>query len=316
MTPSRTETALYESAMSSYEKGRYKEAEEKLDAVFSRCGDDAELMASVLLGLGTCKQMTREHDEALRLLDACVRALEAAREEGAHEAQQCMVSPLVNIGLIHFKKGEHDRALAKFKRAQSIVESSYCTDRMARADVYHNIGVVYDSQGDLTKALKYYVKSLQTRERFEASREQQLLAALTKENIAMIWRDQDNHREAVKMMQAVLPVRRKLNGDRAPEYANALFNTGLLHFDLGHCHKAMAHFEQCYTVRLRALGPDHPQTQLCQKYLDTLHDRNDPLDAASPERIAHDAQLRQPRSRSMTPPSRRAMGSDSYAART
>ena len=73
---------------------------------------------------------------------------------------------------------------------------------MCLADIYHNIGEVYDQQGNMGSALDFYAKSLRMRER-EDSPESKYAMCLTMENVAMIWRDQMKQGEALKMLSKV-----------------------------------------------------------------------------------------------------------------
>eukprot|EP01061_Rhynchopus_euleeides_P010710 TRINITY_DN20230_c0_g1_i1.p1 TRINITY_DN20230_c0_g1~~TRINITY_DN20230_c0_g1_i1.p1 ORF type:complete len:373 (+),score=120.98 TRINITY_DN20230_c0_g1_i1:212-1330(+) len=270
--PMKVVSAGYQQGMSLYDQRDYARALRALEGAAQQLGeceeDDAELCGSILLGLGSCHQQLRNTAQALQYFDAAVTALQ--QQDGVDGESIEIISPLINMGLVHFQQGDHSRAMSKYKRAQRIVERLYCTDRMVCADLYHNIGVVHDSQDDFTQALQNYSKSLRIRERFEATREQQLLLALTRENVAMLWRDQDNHEEAIRVMNSVLPVRKKLNGPDSTEYGNSLFNLGLLHFDVGRLNSALAYFSKCYSLREGLLGAESSQTVLCGKYVSAI----------------------------------------------
>eukprot|EP00754_Rhynchopus_humris_P048246 Rhum_TRINITY_DN7639_c0_g1::Rhum_TRINITY_DN7639_c0_g1_i1::g.23718::m.23718 len=273
----RVVVAAYERGMAQHEKGAYVEALALLEdasAQYADCTeDDAELLGSLMMGLGACHQSLHSPDMALQYYEACIEALQ--KQDGLRSGEECVgvISPLVNLGLLHFREGDHARALAKFKRAQRIAEQQFCTDRMVCADLYHNIAVVYDTQSDLQQALTYYGKSLRVREKFEATRQQQLMVALTKENVAMVWRDQDNHEEAIKLMHTILPIHKQHNGAESSEYGNSLFNLGLLHYDVGRLNSALAYFSKCLALRAALLGEDSPQTLLCGKYVAALQQK-------------------------------------------
>eukprot|EP01063_Lacrimia_lanifica_P022964 TRINITY_DN30481_c0_g1_i1.p1 TRINITY_DN30481_c0_g1~~TRINITY_DN30481_c0_g1_i1.p1 ORF type:complete len:344 (+),score=139.99 TRINITY_DN30481_c0_g1_i1:56-1033(+) len=263
--------AAYHKGMQYYDKERYHDALKKVEeasAIYGQCDEgDPTLLGSILLALGSCHQQLQSFETALKFYEACVSALQA---DGSADENQGIVSPLVNMGLLYFRSGDPGRAMAKLKRAQSIVEKQLSTDRMTCADLYHNIGVVHDHQHELQKALQYYSKSLRVREKFEETREQQLLLALTKENVAMVWRDQDNQTEAIKLMNSILPVRKRYNGVESAEYGNSLFNLGLLHFDLGRISSALTYFTKCHELRAALFGASSPQTKLCAKYVAAL----------------------------------------------
>eukprot|EP00755_Sulcionema_specki_P032335 Sspe_Gene.19699::Locus_7192_Transcript_1_1_Confidence_1.000_Length_1253::g.19699::m.19699 len=266
--------ATYEAAMSLYDKGRYDDALAKFQESSEQhtmCDEgDAELLANIFLGQGICYHALRQWDDACELYKACLDALSAAN---LGDTYQGFATPLINLGLLYFKQGRSEEALQCYRRAQKLLEKQYCTDRMAVADLYHNMAVVFDSQDQLQSALQYYAKSLRIRERFEPTREQQLLLAVTKENVAMIWRDQDNQQEAMKMMNTVLPIRKKFNGALSAEYGNSLFNMGLLCFDLGRVNSALSYLSKCLNIRRQVLGPDSQQTRICEQYVQELEQR-------------------------------------------
>eukprot|EP01060_Flectonema_neradi_P025512 TRINITY_DN34321_c0_g1_i1.p1 TRINITY_DN34321_c0_g1~~TRINITY_DN34321_c0_g1_i1.p1 ORF type:complete len:306 (+),score=37.92 TRINITY_DN34321_c0_g1_i1:57-920(+) len=260
----------YLEGMNLYDKGRYEQALHMLDEANNmHDSDDFEMLGSILLGLGTCHQMLRSNEVAHRLYQACIDTL----VEGYGEDTPAIISPLVNIGILHYKANEITQAIAKYKRAQRISEGSYCTDRMICADLYHNLGVAYDSKNDLQKALQYYAKSLRVREKYQETAEQQLLLALTKENIAVVWRELDNHLQAIQLMKSIMPIRQKYNGVTSAEFSNSLFNLALLHFDVGRLNSAQSYFEKCLKIRETLLGKDSLQTKVCEKYLAALQNR-------------------------------------------
>ena len=270
-------SATHMKGMAAYDKRDFPTAVHALEAALQQLAecdeDDSVLFAAILLGLGTAHHALRSHDIAMQYYN---EALSALQEEGSISGDSLeIVSPLVNMGLIFYAKKDYVNAMAKYKRAQRIVERLYCTDRTVCADLYHNMGVVCDAQNELQKALQFYGKSLRVREKLSQTREQQLLLMLTKENVAMVWRDQDNKEEAVRAMAAVLPIRKKLNGSGSAEYGNSLFNMGLLHFDLGRLNSALTYFSKCLSLRTELLGESSSQTELCATYVTTIRKRTD-----------------------------------------
>eukprot|EP01065_Artemidia_motanka_P038245 TRINITY_DN47101_c0_g1_i1.p1 TRINITY_DN47101_c0_g1~~TRINITY_DN47101_c0_g1_i1.p1 ORF type:complete len:427 (+),score=108.37 TRINITY_DN47101_c0_g1_i1:56-1336(+) len=277
---------LYEQALALYDRGRFADSLERIDAAQAvshdtsgGCAPDAELLGNLFLLQGACHYALRDFEEALRLYNATRETLDVAEFPDDYVGR---VSPLVNLGLLHFRKGQLREAMEHYKEAQRLVERHYCTDRMAVADLYHNIAVVYDAQNQLPRALEFYKKALRIRERFEPTREQQLLLALTKENVAMVWRDQDNTAEAVKMMQSVLSIRRRYNGSDSVEYASSLFNLGLLHFDMARVNSALGYFRRCAEIRRQLLGESSTQTAVALRYVEELEKRNHRTVASSP----------------------------------
>ena len=110
-------------------------------------------------------------------------------------------------------------------------------------------------------ALEYYAKSLRARELgsdgpapLGSNPEAKYAMCLTMENVAMIWRDQGQHGEALKMLSKVLKMRRRHCGIKNLEFANLLFHIGLVHEDLGKESMAASYFYQADQVRQLVLG--------------------------------------------------------------
>ncbi|MGH2031983.1 tetratricopeptide repeat protein, partial [Acinetobacter baumannii] len=66
-----------------------------------------------------------------------------------------------NIGVVHVKQGEYDRALEGFRKALEIRRAVYGERHPEVGTCYNNIGAVHDSQGEYARALECYRKALE-----------------------------------------------------------------------------------------------------------------------------------------------------------
>jgi tetratricopeptide (TPR) repeat protein len=102
------------------------------------------------------------------------------------------------------------------------------TQRIALADIYHNIGVIYDEQNRLNDALTFYDKSLRIREKIVGNSHP--IVAMVYENMAQIFKDQGEFKKAVELQTKVIAIRKKHLGTNSIDYALALHNMGVINF--------------------------------------------------------------------------------------
>ena len=92
--------------------------------------------------------------EALGYLDKAERIF-----KGRNETKSSGYADLMNnIGLVYGSKGQPDRALEYYLKAQSI-EDRLGQNTTGYAALMNNIGNVYNSKGQLDRALEYYLNS-------------------------------------------------------------------------------------------------------------------------------------------------------------
>ena len=61
---------------------------------------------------------------------------------------------------------------------------------------------------------------------------------------------------------------KRLLGEAHPDVASSLFNLGALRYNQGRYSEALALLLQARPIYLSQLGPDHPNTQALQSWLD------------------------------------------------
>jgi len=101
----------------------------------------------------------------------------------------------------------------------------------------NNLGVIYNTEGELPKALEYYYKSLNLRELLKDS----LGLAEAYNNIGNIYAMQDNIEKALEFSEKSLFIS-KLIGSK--EYSIILSNLGNLHMQQGNKEKAMLYYKE------------------------------------------------------------------------
>ena len=228
---------------------------------------DHALLANVMLALGNAYGAVGNSIEARSYFQWCHDLM--ARQEGDDFVG--LASPLLNIGILCCKDKDYAQALHALKDAQKRLENVFGADRVLLADTYHNLGVAYDGLHRIPMALQCYAKAIRIREHFSAEQGQQgsnsSRIALSMENVALCWRAQGNHNEALKLITKVLGIRRKNPGAGTVEYAQALLSAGVIGLDMRKHNFAVTHLEAAGKLFTTLVGHDHRLTRQCERLL-------------------------------------------------
>jgi tetratricopeptide (TPR) repeat protein len=94
--------------------------------------------------------------------------------------------------------------------------------------------------------------------------------AISLNNLAGLYKNQENYIEALPLYQEALQIRKEMLGERHPAYAESLHNIGALYFAQEDYKQAKVYLEEAYSIWLEKLGKQHPHTQYVKKMLDNL----------------------------------------------
>jgi CHAT domain-containing protein/Tfp pilus assembly protein PilF len=106
---------------------------------------------------------------------------------------------LANLGILHRRLGDFDRASDYFARALSAAESLKRTDSVSR--VYNNIGTMHYFQGNLALAREYFDRSLALKLTLEPTDDHTLDLANTLANIGILNTDVGDSAQAIEHLQ-------------------------------------------------------------------------------------------------------------------
>ena len=261
----------YAEALILYDRGCFEKAQElcelALDSQRSTSSTpDHALFGNTLLLLANSHQSRGSFTEAQRLYGTCAKYV----SDNLGAAYPGLASCLMNHGILHMSHRSWKEALSLLGRAFEVVQNVIGPERLILADIHHNLGCCFQATGDLPQALTHFMMSLRIREKFrDPSGEVELKLALTMECIALIFRQQGNMVEGLKLLKDIAKVRRQRLGPYDLEYATALFECGVLAWELQKFRVARADFSKCLEIRTRALGSDHPDTVSCLNFLRT-----------------------------------------------
>lgn len=137
-------------------------------------------------------------------------------------------------------------------------EKLYGKDHADTATSYNNLGVVYNSQGNYDKALKYLGKALDIRERVSGI--DHLDTAQSYNNIGFVYYDQGDYDKALEYLRKALEIHKRLLGPDHPDTATSYNNIGAVYRSQGDYAKALEYYRKDLAICERLLGPDHPST--------------------------------------------------------
>jgi CHAT domain-containing protein/Tfp pilus assembly protein PilF len=126
----------------------------RAEALFTAAGD-APRVAAALNNQAVLHRFLGDYDRALALYQ---RALDLSREQGNGRN---VAMALNNIGVVLSNRGDHRRALDHFQRSLA----GTAEDDPFRADIFANIGDLFQAQGSYGLAADHYRRALETHQR-------------------------------------------------------------------------------------------------------------------------------------------------------
>ena len=126
------------------------------------------------------------------------------------------------------------------------------------AKLFYNIAGVYQAQGDYTKALEYYKKALEIREKVLGPEHPD--TATVYNNIALVYGGQGDYAKALEYYKKALEIREKVLGLKHPDTAATYNNIAGVYWAQGDHAKALEYYKKALEIREKVLGPEHPDT--------------------------------------------------------
>ncbi|ETO35233.1 TPR repeat-containing protein, partial [Reticulomyxa filosa] len=120
----------------------------------------------------------------------------------------------------------------------------------------NNIGVVYDSLGDYSQALKYYEESLKMKQELYPGNHPSLADSLN--NIGTVYNSLGDYSQALKYHEESLKMKQELYPGNHPSLADSLNNIGAVYDSLGDYNQALKYHEESLKMKQELYLGNHP----------------------------------------------------------
>jgi tetratricopeptide (TPR) repeat protein len=147
----------------------------------------------------------------------------------------------INIGIMHYYKGDYNKAQEFYLRALPILEE--INDKRGMGSVYNNIGLVYDDKGEYTKALEFFLKALRIREELGDKKG----IASSYGNIGGIHYSKGDYTKALEFHLKAVKIRQEMGDEK--NLASSFNNIGIIYDDKGDYPKALEYHLKSVAIK-------------------------------------------------------------------
>lgn len=264
-------------------QGRYEEAE-PLRKQRVAILDDAAQPARIPLAAVAHRQLGRLYQHWHRDQQAephFVRAVELRRSQ-AKKDERAVAAHLSDLGRFYLDAGRYPEAEIPLWEAVQIRErvaaDKQPADRVALADVLHDLGALHLKRGRLDVAKPLLKRSLAIRG--EIHPEGDLRTALTLHHLGTLYAAQEQYGPAQKHLTRALEIKERALGAGGVAAAAAREDLALLYARAGEFAEAEKHFRQALAARERVAGAEHRSVAATLHNLANLYrDHKQPADA-------------------------------------
>jgi tetratricopeptide (TPR) repeat protein len=151
----------------------------------------------------------------------------------------------MNIGAVHYYKGDLDTALDYYGRALAIQEE--LGNKYGMGMSLNSIGVVHADKGDLDKALDYYGRSLAIKEELG----DKYGMGMSLNNIGIVHKEKGDYDKALDYYARSLAIQEEIGDKRG--MGLSLINIGIVHKNRGEYNRATESLEKSLSI-LKEIG--------------------------------------------------------------
>ncbi|MFW9808236.1 MAG: tetratricopeptide repeat protein [Candidatus Thorarchaeota archaeon] len=225
------------------EKGEYKTALDSLQSSYVEFKDPVMTFDALVMIAESSWRCGKLDDGLVAIQKAeqllATKELNQLQEE--EDFQKRKASLLSNAGVIHWYKGNLDRASEYYQHSLKISEK--IGNKKGVSTAFNNIGLVYWTKGDLKQATEYYKKSLQI---YEELHDENGIASVLN-NLANIGTTTGELDQALEYFQRVLEIRRKF--DNKSDIARCLINIGVAYRLKGDLDKSTDYYNKSLAIQ-------------------------------------------------------------------
>ncbi|CAF1334267.1 unnamed protein product [Adineta steineri] len=184
-------------------------------------------------------QLTSDDDQQLRVLTDQIRK-EATGPTGWRR-----------LGILLIKIGQFNKAEELYN-----VLLEQTSDEGEKAIYYHQLGYVKNNQGDYKKAIWYYEKALEIRQKTLPSNHPDLTTSYN--NIGSVYKNMGEYSKALSFYEKALEIQQQTLPSDHPDLAASYNNIGSVHDEMREYSKALPFYEKAFEMFQKKFPSNHP----------------------------------------------------------
>ncbi|CAF1467915.1 unnamed protein product [Adineta steineri] len=184
--------------------------------------------------------LTNDNDQDLRTLTDRIRQETFPNSRGWYR-----------LGELLIKMGQPNKAQEVYE-----VLLYQTTDESGKAPIYHQLGMIKDSQGEYPEALTYYEKSLAIFQKILPSTHLNL--TWSHNNIGVVYWNMGDYPKALSYFEKALEIRQQSLPSNHPDLGASYNNIGFVYDSMGDYPKALCYFEKDLAILQQSLPFNHP----------------------------------------------------------
>jgi tetratricopeptide (TPR) repeat protein len=224
--------------------------------------------ARVLIALGDCHRRAGRYVQARSVLDQVLDTDE--------QSPDLLCAALTVLGITAKELGEYERAARLYDRVEKI-QQDIGASRGDAATLQHNWAGLEYARSNHAQAEKHARQALTLRQQIPRVARVDVAADLAV--LGSTIAGQHRYEEARALFEQVLTICRAARPPRRYEIAVQLHNLAGVEHATGRSAVAESHYREALAIKLRLLGPDHPEVGLVTYNLATLLEQDEPAAA-------------------------------------
>ena len=208
------------------------------------------VQAEVLYKVGKLLEIAGEYKRAEAILH------DAAREAGESRDGLLVVEAMtLLVWIVGGRQARHDEGLSIARYAENMLGVVRGDDTL-RSLLLYNRGEILYSKGDYDRALRYYRKALEIREKSFGSEHTGVASTLN--NIGNVFFRLREYEKALEYYRKSQVIKEKVLGSEHPLVALSLNNIGMVFAEQGEYERALESYYETLAIWEKALGFEHP----------------------------------------------------------
>ncbi|MDB4539251.1 CHAT domain-containing protein [Saprospiraceae bacterium] len=209
-----------------------------------------------------------DFSKAIQYCDSTLSIIE--RQSGPNSQQYAIQSD--NMGIWHRNLGDWKMGFEFHKKALNIIEQQVqdSLTKMTIANIYNNMAMCIEINGDEEKSLSYYQKALSIREKI--ADQNSLLVATSLENIAMNSFFNKEPDSVIHYLNKVLSIREK-HPEKKPDLAVSHQNIGHYYTEINDFELAAKHANKALAIKKEIYPTSHPSIGLSLNNLADIYEK-------------------------------------------